>query len=669
MPDTQPTTVELPPLCRRASLTPSTIDEENRTVDLIFSTGAAVRRTDYWTGKSYIEKLSMDPKHIRLDRLNSGAPLLNSHNGYSIDDQIGVVEDGSARVVNKKAIATVRFSARPAVDGIWQDVRQKILRNVSTAYIVHRFEEEVPKDGGIPTRTATDWEPYEVSLVPMPADYGAQIRGGKPADETHPCQIITRGEAPLDDPKEETPMEERTTPETLVEPPVIPRMSLADPTPPSDAEAATVAERARIEGINHAARSSRMSSEMLDKFIKDGTPLPDVQRAALEIVRTRGGDDKAGPQSGGGRDVVMGDDPLVHLRAGIENALKHRVAPHYFKLDDAGKNYRTMSVLDTAELFLKHRGLRTTSMTRTEIVKQALELRTGYHTTSDFAEILGNVVKATLRAAYGEEPQTFAPIARRVTATDFKQMKRIQIGNAPDLEKVLEHAEFTRGTITESKETMQLETYGRIFAITRQALVNDDLDAFSTVPTMFGRSARKKESDIVWGVITDNAVMGDGNALFSAAHLNLETDGDVISVASMSRARLAMRLQSYGGSRIGLVPRILIVPPSLETAAEQFLAPIVAAQTTANQNIFAGKFQIIVEPRLEDDSTTAWYVAADASQVPVIEYAYLDGQEGVSIETRSGFDIDGLEIRARLDFDAAAVDFRGIHKDPGEAVS
>lgn len=665
-----PRTVELPPLCRRAAVQASTIDDENRTVELTFTTGAAVRRTDWWTGKSYIEKLSLDPKHVRLERLNSGAPLLNSHSAYSVEDQIGVVEDGSARIVGKKGVATVRFSSRDSVAPIWRDVKEKVIRNVSVGYYIHRFEESAAKDGEIPTRLATDWEPYEISMVPMPADAGAQTRDGKPVGATCPCEIVIRGDQAESAPQETT-MDERETSDTLIErdPGQPSRLALDPPPAPTDAEVATRAERDRVEGINHAARSARITSEHLDKLIKEGTPLAEAQRQCLEVVRTRGGDDRA-PRQLPSPDVRLGDDPLLHVRAGIENALQHRAAPKHFELTEQGRNYRAMSILDTAEVFLKHHGKRTTSMTRMQIVTDALNLRGGYHTTSDFAEILGNVVKSVLKAAYGEEPQTFLPISRRVTATDFRQMKLVQTGDAPDLEKVLEHGEFTRGTIGESKETMQLETYGRVFAITRQALVNDDLDAFATLPAMFGRSARKKESDIVWATITGNPVMGDGNALFSAAHANLQTDGDVISIASMSRARLAMRLQTgINGSRINLVPRILIVPPSLETVAEQFLAPVLAAQTNAAQNPFAGKFQVIVESRLEDDSATAWYIATSADQLPVIYYAYLDGQEGVSIDTRSGFDIDGLEVRARLDFDAAPVDYRGIHKDPGELAS
>jgi hypothetical protein len=165
------------------------VDGESRTVELIFSTGAPVLRVDWWSGKRYIEKLSMKPEHIRLDRLNAGAPLLNTHQSYRLEDQIGVIEEGSAKVSGGKATARVRFSGRADVAPILQDVKDKVIRNVSVGYRVHKFEETTGKDGAVATRTAIDWEPYEVSMVPLPADAGAQTRGATDT-QWHPCVIV-----------------------------------------------------------------------------------------------------------------------------------------------------------------------------------------------------------------------------------------------------------------------------------------------------------------------------------------------------------------------------------------------------------------------------------------------------------------------------------------------
>jgi hypothetical protein len=190
-----PRTVDLFPLCLRAAV--QNINEDERTVELVFSTGAAVERMDWWTGKRYLEKLSLKAEHLRLERLNAGAPLLDAHSAWSITDQIGVVESDSVRLLAKEARATVRFSKRKSVDEIWGDVRDRIIRNVSVGYRVHKFEEDVSKGNALPVRTAIDWEPYEISMVPMPADVGAQVRSGSRGNANH-CVIVRMARANQD---------------------------------------------------------------------------------------------------------------------------------------------------------------------------------------------------------------------------------------------------------------------------------------------------------------------------------------------------------------------------------------------------------------------------------------------------------------------------------------
>lgn len=181
-------TIDVPPLSIRAEI--SSVNDEARTVDLIFSTGAGIERMDWYSGKRYREVLSLDPKHVRLDRLNAAGPLLDAHSAWSVGDVLGAVVEDSARIEKGKAVATVRFSKRASVEEIWQDVKAGIHRSVSVGYRVHKFEEDAAKDNKIPVRTAVDWEPYEVSLVPMPADVGARVRSDR--SNCNPCVIVTR---------------------------------------------------------------------------------------------------------------------------------------------------------------------------------------------------------------------------------------------------------------------------------------------------------------------------------------------------------------------------------------------------------------------------------------------------------------------------------------------
>jgi hypothetical protein len=291
------------------------------------------------------------------------------------------------------------------------------------------------------------------------------------------------------------------------------------------------------------------------------------------------------------------------------------------------------------------------------------------HTTSDFADLLADVANKSLRKAYEEQPQTFRQITRIVTAPDFKTVNRVQLGDAPALEEVGEAGEYKTGTIGQGKEAYALTTYGKIFAITRKALINDDTDAFSRIPQMFGRKARILESNLAWQQITSNPTMGDGNALFSSAHSNIATTLGPISVAALGEGRAKMRNQtSLDGDLMNLNAAYLLVPSELETVADQFVTVITPA-LSGSVNPFQGRLTVIAEPRLGTASTSAWYLASNPASIDILELMYLEGEEGPMVETRVGFDVDGVEIKCRLDVAAKAIDWRGLYLNEGTGAS
>ncbi len=669
--------VDMPPLSVRADLVVKSMNDEARTVELVFSTGAGVERMDYFTGKRYLETLSLDPAHVRLERPNSGGPLLDSHSAWSVADQLGAVVPGSVTLAKKEARATVKFSRRESVEPVWQDIADGIVRAVSVGYRVHKFEETASsKSNALPIRRATDWEPFEVSIVPIPADAGAKVRN---LEDVNPCEIVEQRQA------EENPMRENES-EFVVEPQLgtpKPATPPAPPAEPNDHDVGVRLERARCQGILAACSAARLPRSYADNLIaeedKDGRALTLVEaqsRVFVEMAKRRDPYPNV-PNPGGDRpQVEVGDDPLVHERAGIVEALLHRIRPKPtpkspvgFDLTERGRTYRGLSLLDIAKILLNSRGVRTSGLSRMEIAGSAFGLgsRGAMHTTSDFASLLEDVANKTLRQAYDEAPQTFAPFSARVTLPDFKASKRLQLGEAPQLLEVAEHGEFTRGTMGESKEEFALASYGRIFAITRRALVNDDTSAFARIPMFFGRMARQKESDLVWAQITANANMGDGVALFHATHGNLAGSGAVISIDTIGAGRSAMRQQTGvdGATLLNIAPAYLVVPSALETVADQFVSVNLAPDAAGNVNPFAGRLQVIAEPRLDADSAIKWYLVTTPSQIDTMEYAYLEGEEGPQVESRIGFEVDGLEIKARHDFAAKVIDHRGFYQNPG----
>jgi hypothetical protein len=145
----------------------------------------------------------------------------------------------------------------------------------------------------------------------------------------------------------------------------------------------------------------------------------------------------------------------------------------------------------------------------------------GLNSTSDFANVLANVINKRLRNAYELAPQNWKKIGRQSNNTDFKQKSVVQLSSAPIFKQVSEGQEFSYGGLTDGAEKYALATYGRIIAITRQTLINDDLARSDRLPMMLGRQAAELEAKTFWAILTANAAMSDGTALFHANHGNL----------------------------------------------------------------------------------------------------------------------------------------------------
>ena len=606
---------------------------ENTRITLSFSSETPYLRQSMWD-EPWNETLGHSPEECDLSRLNDGAPVLANHARRAAGEtsplaNIGIVE--RAWLENGKGYADIKLSRRPELAGLLQDITDGIVKNVSVGYqIQERTLTQQNADGAPSDYRVTRWLPMEISLVDIPAD--ATVGVGRSADAASPAHFRV-----IDLPSEgDRSMNQKT--------------ELTAPEVDAARAAGITAERTRIAEINDAVRGLRLDASFADDLIAKGTSADEARKLAINAAAERS---EKTPIVSGTIETVR--DETDTRRAAVAEALLHRYAPAN-KITDAGKQYMGRSLMEISRELLEAGGTRTAGLSKDGIATRAM------HTTSDFPYILANVANKTLRAAYEAAPQTFRPFCRQVTAADFKTMQRTSLGGAPSLEKVNEHGEYKYGTVGEAKESYALASYGKIVALTRQTIINDDLNAFTRLPEMFGRAAADLESDTVWGIITANAAMNDGVALFHATHNNLPA-GAAISVAQLGVVRAAMRKQTgIEGRLMNVTPAFLLVPAALETIAQQFLSSAYVPEAAANINPFAGTMQIIAEPRLDAASATAWYVAAAPGQIDTIEYAYLEGNQGVFLESRQGWEVDGMEIKCRLDFGAAAIDFRGLAK-------
>lgn len=681
MPELHERQLMIPPLETRAAFVPSSFNKADRTVELVWTTGQRTLKAPHFE-EPFLEQLSLEAGAVRLERLNTGAPLLNGHgrgdyNGGmpGLSDQIGVVEN--ARIEGTRGLATVRFSGRPEVASIVADVADGIIQGVSFGYRVHRWRDITEPGDTHQVRLAVDWEPFELTLLPIPADSGTSIRA---ASSTNPCVLelraSTQGE-PMPTPEPKTTQVGTTpaapaprTPEPAPAAPVVaapaapletraPAAPLATAAPVVAAPAplanaandAVLAERTRGLEIRSLCTSHGMDAAFAENLVTTGATMDSARSAVLDGLATR---DSASPTASHIAVVRDGADAMLPA---MQQALEHRCGLAT-ELGEHARQYRNMSLVRMAEESLRTRGLNVGGMSQMELAQRSLL------STSDLPFIFANVANKSLRKAYEASPRTWEPFARRSDAPDFKTVSRVQLGEAPALDVVNEAGEFTRGTIGEARETYALVTRGKILAFTRQAMVNDDLSALDRMPQLFGRAASEAMSDVVWALITSNVVMGDGVALFAGGHSN--TGSGIIGTAGLGAGRSVMRLQTgINGQRINVTPRFLVVPAALETLAQQNTF-LVNPANASDVNPFARVFQsVIAEPRLDADSAVQWYMFADPAQIDVLEYAFLQGSDGPVLETREGFDVDGMELKARLDFGAAMLDHRGAYRSSG----
>jgi hypothetical protein len=648
-------------LTRQADVQPASVNLERRTVDVVWSTGARNLTYDFQRGMMILEELSLSPGQVRLDRLNRGAPVLDSHNRWSLDCVKAVVERGWLE--DGKGKATIRFSQRADVEPIWQDVVAGIIRSVSIGYRVYKYEDVTPADGstnGVPVKRAIDWEVYEVSLVAVPVDIGAGVRADHV--EKNECELVGDDLETRDMKPNAVLQDTQKNPQPAAIEDSNPIAKTAAIVDPHGATRAMTMERERVSEILKLSQRAKLPATFQQRMIDEGLSLDQVRAQVIDTIADREPEQQA-------RHLEVTREEGSGTMQAMKLALLNRYSPDRYKIaeGDQAREFRGMSLLELGKEALTLHGVKYRGMSKSEIA--GLCLRAIANSTSDFPSILANVAHKVLRDQYQEQPQTFRPFCRVMPLPDFKPMNLTQLGASTVLKKVTEAGEFQYGQVSDAKEAMSLLTYGEILAITRQTIINDDLQAFTRLPALMAAAAARLEADIVYGILTANAAMGDGVALFHATHANVGTKALNTStpnnVAGLDALYQLIRLaKGLAGEYLNLTPRTVVVPPQLATIARQLLQQTTNPVTDATTNPFKGDLVPIVEARLSVNPAY-WYMFANPGEIDLISIGYLDGEMGPSIETRIGFEIDGVEMKIREDFTAKAVDWRGMARSDG----
>ena len=658
-------------IAARALAAPATVNRAARTVEVVWSTGARARNFVPPLGL-ITEELDMSPNAVRMQGLrDGGAPVLNTHRSGDARDVVGRVI--AARLEAGRGIATLQFSSAADVEPLWQRIADGTLRSVSVGYRVHRYE-PIPDPVAGTVHRAVDWEPYEISVVPLPVDPAAAVRGSSDTPPVPAVEPAIPDPIPTQEPTMPDPADTTTT-HTAPEAPATP-VSAASPAPPAsspdldavraEAERAAVERIASYETVLAAARGllpddqidaqrqaavrERVSADVLrgrlwDAFSQRG-------RAATPMLPAN---PAAGPAS---------QDPEV-MRDAMAEALAVRAMPGY-QAPTSGRHAEFLGWRPSemvAEL-MRARGEKNIPRDTAKLAERA------FQTTSDFPLLLSAAANKMLLAAYAPANPTYRQIFLRRDFRDFKPHRHLRVGDFPNLVPLSESGEIQAGTMSESQELVTLTTFARRIRVTRPMLVNDDLGAFTDFAAMIGRRVADFENVTAYGLL--NSANGDGptlttgaTAVFAtvAARANKASSGTALDLTNLAAGRAAvMKQKTLDGLPISVGSSMtLLVGPNQELSARQLTVSVQATQTS-NANVFSGFIQPLVEPLIP---INRWYLFSDPVSAPVYVYGYLNGAEGPQVTTGPVSGVDGVEVSVIFDFGVGAIDWRGAWFNPG----
>jgi hypothetical protein len=682
------------------------VNEDDRTVKISISSELPVTRRSFFSDP-WVEVLGHKKNEANLERLQNGASVLYNHSRERAD-RIGVVE--SVKLVGnekdgRRLEGVVKISQRDDVDDIWTDIRDGVLRNISVGYAINERKLTREGDGNTPDEyRVTQWEPMEVSFVDIPADptvgVGRDEAGRlsyrvldlepetKPEKETNKMFRFDEDGNPLADTPEARAAILAGTATCEDGSPYKPSKAVraaleSSPAPapaakPAPAPARTVDEAAlRAEGVKAEQKRvadikaifapfAKSQADLRTTCIDDGDV--SVEDARAKLLTALGKDNKPA-QTADALRIESGEDGVDKFVRGAGIALSIRagtVTPEERKGYD--NSFSGFSLIELARHSLALANVNTSQLSRMELVGRAF-------TTSDFPLILANQANKSMLKGYDEAPETWNVWAQTGNLSDFKQASRVNLSTFNNLDLVSEDGEYQYGSFSENGENIQLATYGKLFAISRQAIINDDLGAFTRIPSAMGRAASRTVGNLAYGVITSNPLMSDGLALFSGTvigtdHGNLNIGGATPPTAvSFGAARQAMGRQTDSAANavgLNIRPSYFLVPLALEDTARVLMdSETNPAQANSRvPNPVRNQAEVVTDPRLDADSSTRWYLAAGQG-FDTIEVAFLDGNQAPTLEQQAGWSIDGTEFKVRIDVAAAPMDFRTWQRNDG----
>lgn len=684
-------------------------------LDLSFSSEYPVMR---WGER---EILSHDPEDCDVTRLAQVGSILRNHDP---DQVVGVPTKVTLDVAERRGRLTMRFGSTATAAAARHEVLvDKTVRGVSVGYSVAAWvflkDETVSYKGRIqgPAWVAAKWSALEVSLTPIPADpsVGVNRNEGANAMNEQERKRLAELEAqraagtPMSDQDRRTLADLEAKRAAGVAPavaPVVPVTPVVDAAraavSPSPAPAATVdvigQERTRIREIQMRCARFNLPESFGRELVDGGLPL----EAACQRMIDRLGERDAGGNGPGGSVAVVRDGRASTLdamceglmvRAGVtrrEDAKVGLTFANYSLYELARETLRTCGISDAGDKReVAARALRRTiPIGRSEVEAFLSRKETITGSTGDFTILLAAVAYKTLMAAYQQAPIHYTKWCARGSVPDFKDANRVEFSETGDLLKIAELGPYVAAKFKDRQEKNRVYTWGRIFTMSRQGIINDDLGGFLRVPQAFGRKARVLPQTLAIKKLLANPVLlTDSVAVFAAGHSNYSAKADYAldtlahAEVGIKKAIAAMRKQkafvhaddAAQAEYLNLTPRVLLVNAEDDFVARTACRSAGALGTQLNAGVINPLadlgLQVIPEANLANEgwggNAANYFLFADPAEAPVIEVVFLNGDDTPFMEEEDQTNVDGRSWKVRLDVGCEAVGFAGAYKELG----
>ncbi len=652
---------------------PATLNKENLTVRVTLATETPVRE---FTPYGIMDEVLLMSGAI----LPSGGicPLLDSHNAFSVDGQLGSLR--SFEIIGERMEATAHFSR--TAGKAFTLVEEGHLRDVSVrcsiierVFVPEKSSQNI--NGKIfhgPVVVATRWEVKEGSFTPIGADKNAKVisrqntsvaAGGlnemeknPMPDKNHQGSAENTGGAP-----EQSILQ---NPASVSAIPDAGRAAGNDsarfqpPFPPQPAPAATPsAETIRAE-MADIITIGRMHNcmELAEAAIRSGTGIDMFRAQVLGHIAER--------------SAAHTPRHMPYVETGRTDNEKFRSAARDALCLRAGSQFAPEKIAEGAESL---RGYTLREMAR-ECLRRAGESvpadpmvmigRAFTASTSDFPFILMDTAHKSVIAGIQKAPETFELWTGDSTVNDFRLHTGVDLNAFSNLDLVREGGEYTHGEISDTGIRYAVATYGKLFSITRHAIINDDINAFTRIPAAMGRASQRTCGNAVYGLLLDNPQMPDGKALFCPERGNLSAKGGEITVGRYGEAVTAMGTKrGTQDESLNMAPVFMLTPVARRAEARILLnSQFIGTQETPTQiNPWQGDVTAITEARLDTVAGKPWFLLGPKGWT--INVAWLFGNKTPRVEQRQGWTVDGVEHKISTDFGAYVQEPRALFKNPG----